>query len=138
RPNELTNLHQGCIVNCVYVGRRTRHRAQGATARAKARTDRMARVQVSDEVWASFRSGLGVTPVSIALGKLVEREVGRQRRRSANDAESARLALDDARLLTQELETLIGRLEAIAREHATRTSSRRQEPRASGNQQTPL
>jgi hypothetical protein len=98
----------------------------------------MARVQVSDEVWASFRSGLGVTPVSVALGKLVEREVGRQRRRSANDAESARLALEDARLLTRELETLIGRLEGIAGEHTTRMSSPRHEPRAPSDRQAPL
>jgi hypothetical protein len=71
----------------------------------------MARVHVSDEVWASFRAGLGVTPVNLALGELVERELGRQRRRSATDPERAQLALEDARSLIQELETLIRRIE---------------------------
>lgn len=74
----------------------------------------MARVQVDDDVWASFRAGLGVTPVSVALGELVEREVGRQRRRSAGSVETARLAIEDARALTEELEAMIVRLEGIA------------------------
>lgn len=73
----------------------------------------MARVQVSDEVWAAFRLGLGPRPVSVALGELVEREVGRQRRRSAGDVESVRLALEDARELSQELTVLTARLEAL-------------------------
>jgi hypothetical protein len=73
----------------------------------------MARVQVSDEVWASYRAGLGVTPVNVALGELVEREVGRQRRRSARDLGDARLALEDARSLAEELEALITRLERV-------------------------
>jgi hypothetical protein len=76
----------------------------------------MARVQVSDDVWASFRAALGVTPVSVALGRLVEREVGRQRRQSAGATETARLALDDARSLAQELEAMIRRLEGITDE----------------------
>ena len=75
----------------------------------------MARVQVSDETWASFRAGLGITPVSVALGKLVEREVGRQRRRSAGDLEAARQALEDAHAVADELTALIGRLERFAR-----------------------
>lgn len=74
----------------------------------------MARVQISDEVWASFRAALGVTPVNVALGELVEREVGRQRRRSADDVEGARLALEDARLTAKELERLAMRLERVA------------------------
>lgn len=73
----------------------------------------MARVQVSDETWASFRAGLGVMPVNVALGELVEREVGRQRRRSADDVQGARLALEDARSVAAELEALIKRLERI-------------------------
>ena len=47
----------------------------------------MARVQVSDEVWAAYRASLGTVPVSAALGELVRREVGRKARRSANDAD---------------------------------------------------
>src|SRR5438046_7212563 len=74
----------------------------------------MARVQVSDEAWASFRAGLGATPVNVALGELVEREVGRQRRRSAGDVEGARLALEDARSVAEELAALVARLERIA------------------------
>jgi hypothetical protein len=74
----------------------------------------MARVHVSDEVWRAYRVGLGPRPVSVGLGELVEREVGRQRRRAAGDLEGARLALEDARLLTQELNVLIARLEDIA------------------------
>ena len=74
----------------------------------------MSRVQVSDEVWSAFRVGLGPKPLSVALGELVEREVARQRRRSASDAEGARLALEDARSLAQELEQLISRLEPLA------------------------
>jgi hypothetical protein len=71
----------------------------------------MARVQVSDEVWAAYRASLGPTPVSVALGELVRREVGRAARRSASDPEGARLALENARQLVDELAALITRLE---------------------------
>jgi hypothetical protein len=74
----------------------------------------MARVQVSDEVWAAYRASLGATPVSVALGELVKREVGRAARRSANDAHGARLALEDARQLSDELAALTARLERAA------------------------
>lgn len=71
----------------------------------------MARVAVSDEVWAAYRAALGARPVSVALGELVRREVGRSARRSAADVQSIRLALDDARQLADELTALIVRLE---------------------------
>lgn len=71
----------------------------------------MARVQVSDETWTAFRAGLKDVPVSVALGELVRREVGRHQRRSAADADSVRIALDDARELAGELASLITRLE---------------------------
>jgi Arc/MetJ-type ribon-helix-helix transcriptional regulator len=71
----------------------------------------MARVQVSDEVWAAYRAGLGAMPVSVALGELVRREVGRRARRSASDLEGVRIALEDARKLSNELASLIARLE---------------------------
>jgi hypothetical protein len=74
----------------------------------------MARVQVSDEVWAAYRASLGATPVSVALGELVRREVGRAARGSANDAKGARLALEDARQLSDELAALTARLERAA------------------------
>jgi hypothetical protein len=74
----------------------------------------MARVQVSDEVWAAFRAGLGTTPVSVALGELVRREVARNARRSADDAAGIRIALADAREVADELTSLIARLERAA------------------------
>jgi hypothetical protein len=74
----------------------------------------MARVQVSDEVWAAYRAGLGATPVSVALGELVRREVGRSARRSASDLQRVRIALEDARQLSGELASLIVQLERVA------------------------
>jgi hypothetical protein len=75
----------------------------------------MARVHVSDEIWGAYRAGLGAIPVSVALGELVRREVGRSARRSASDANGARLALEDARQLSDELASLIARLERATR-----------------------
>jgi microcompartment protein CcmL/EutN len=77
----------------------------------------MARVQVSDEVWAAYRASLGATPVSVALGELVQREVGRMTRRSAGDVSGVRLALEDARELADELASLIDRLERATGAH---------------------
>jgi hypothetical protein len=73
----------------------------------------MARVQVSDETWTAYRSGLGATPVSVALGKLVEREVARHRRRIAVDASGVQDAVEDARAVARELAALISRLERV-------------------------
>jgi hypothetical protein len=78
--------------------------------------DRMARVQASDETWAAFRAQLGATPVSVALGRLVERDVARSLRRSKSDAEGVRVALEDAREVAEELASLIARLEREAGE----------------------
>ena len=85
----------------------------------------MARVQVSDEVWAAFRAGLGTTPVNVALGELVRREVARKARRSADDAAGIRIALADAREIADELKSLITRLE---RADADDLQSRESEP----------
>lgn len=71
----------------------------------------MARVNVSDETWAAFRAQLGLTPVSVGLGELVERAVAVERRRSASDVEGVRVALEDARVVASELAALIARLE---------------------------
>jgi hypothetical protein len=71
----------------------------------------MARVQVSDEVWAAYRIALNGKSVGAALGELVRREVARNARRSAEDLQGIRLALDDARELSRELAELIARLE---------------------------
>ena len=71
----------------------------------------MARVQVSDETWAAYRVSLGATPVSVAIGRLVEREVANHRLRTELDANAVRDAVQDARLVADELATLIARLE---------------------------
>jgi hypothetical protein len=71
----------------------------------------MARVQVSDELWSAFRASLGATPVSVALGELVRREVGRRERRTASDEQGVRLAVEDARAVADELQEMIARLE---------------------------
>lgn len=74
----------------------------------------MARVHVSDETWSAFRASLGATPASVALGRLVEREVARQRRRTEPDAAAVRDAIGEAREVVAELQTLIARLEMSA------------------------
>ena len=71
----------------------------------------MARVQVSDESWAAYRASLGITPVSVGLGRLVEREVASHRRRTAPDADEVRDAVVEARVVADELIRLIARLD---------------------------
>ena len=73
----------------------------------------MARVQVSDETWSAFRAGLGATPASVALGRLVEREVASRWRRAALDTEAVNAAIGEGRLVAEELATLISRLETL-------------------------
>lgn len=73
----------------------------------------MARVQIDDETWGEFRAQLATTPVSVALGGLVKREVARRRRLSASDPAGIRMALEDARDLAGELASMIARLEAM-------------------------
>jgi hypothetical protein len=73
----------------------------------------MARVQVSDETWSAFRASLGATPASVALGRLVEREVARRRRCAALDAEAVSAAIGEGRLVAEELAALISRLERL-------------------------
>jgi hypothetical protein len=104
-------LHQGDIVYAVDVGKRGRQRSEQARVEAATPVDRMARVHVSDETWAAFRSQLGVTPVSVGLGRLVERSVAQEGRRSASDPQGVRVAIDDARTVARELESMILRLE---------------------------
>jgi hypothetical protein len=71
----------------------------------------MARVQVDNETWSAFRASLGATPASVALGRLVEREVAAMRRRSAPDHEAINAAVEEARDLAAELSNLASRLE---------------------------
>ncbi|HME04852.1 MAG TPA: hypothetical protein VKG38_17650 [Solirubrobacteraceae bacterium] len=91
------------------MGKAARLRAERAEVEARARRDRMARVQVSDEVWSAFRASLGATPVNVALGELVRREVGM--RRTASDEQGVRLAVEDARAVAGELQEMIARLD---------------------------
>jgi hypothetical protein len=111
-----------CVVYVAYMGRRSRELQQRRQERERVRTtrDRMARVCVSDETWSAYRAVLGSTPVSVALGKLVEREVAAHRRRTALDADGVREAVRDARLVADELASLIVRLE---RSNAVRSGS---------------
>jgi hypothetical protein len=95
----------------VYVSKQRRLRAERAARKHADQRDRRARVQVSDEIWAAFRAGLGTSPVNVALGELVKREVGRKARRSADDAGGIQVALADAREVSDELTSLIARLE---------------------------
>jgi hypothetical protein len=82
----------------------------------------MARVQVSDETWSAFRAGLGSTPASLALGRLVEREVASWRRRAAADAGGVHRAVADARQVVDELSAMIRRLE-LAQSREQRSGS---------------
>lgn len=93
------------------MSKAARLRSARAEAEATAQRDRMARVQVSDEIWSAFRASLGATPVSVALGELVRREVGRGERRTASDEQGVRLAVEDARAVADELQEMIARLD---------------------------
>jgi hypothetical protein len=93
------------------MSKAARLRAKRAEGEAGARRDRMARVQVSDEVWTAFRASLGATPVNVALGELVRREVGRRERRTGSNEQGVRLAVEDARAVADELQDMITRLE---------------------------
>jgi hypothetical protein len=90
-------------IRCIQMGRRGRQREHRRETAGREARDRMARVQVSDETWSTVRAGLGSTPASVALGRLVEREVASRRRRSASDSGSVSQAVEDARVVVDEL-----------------------------------
>ena len=75
----------------------------------------MARVHVSDDVWAEFRRAAGNTPMSQVLGRLVEREVERARARRIRhgtvDDQLVLDALERARELHEDVAAIIERLE---------------------------
>jgi hypothetical protein len=79
----------------------------------------MARVRVSDDVWADFRAAAGNRPISEVLGELVSREVDRQRskRLRQGQLEPSELveALEDARRQRGDLELIVERLERLSR-----------------------
>jgi hypothetical protein len=74
----------------------------------------MARVHVSDNVWAEFRSA-DTTPLNLRLGELVTREVDRSRSRRLRegqlDDKDLVEALDRARDLHADLTAMVDRLE---------------------------
>jgi len=55
----------------------------------------MARVQIDDATCSAFRASLGATSASVALGRLVEREVAAARRRSAPDDVAVTAAVEE-------------------------------------------
>ena len=75
----------------------------------------MARVHVTDEVWAEFRAAAGRSPLNLVLGRLVEREVARTRSRRLKDGEMDDRELLDALGRAQQLhgdiEAIVARLE---------------------------
>ena len=89
----------------------------------------MARVHVSDEVWAEFRRAAGNTPMSQLLGRLVEREVERDRarriRQGSVDNQIVLDALERARELHDDVAAIIDRLE---RRSSPTVPERRDEP----------
>jgi hypothetical protein len=65
------------------MGRRGRQRARSASTGDSGESpvrDHMARVRVSDDVWADFRAAAGSRPLASLLAELVEAEVRRYRR----------------------------------------------------------
>lgn len=77
----------------------------------------MARVYVSDELWADFRASAYPRPLNIVLGELVGREVERFRSRRVReglvDDRELIEALDRARDLQEDLVAIIARLERL-------------------------
>jgi predicted DNA-binding protein (UPF0278 family) len=77
----------------------------------------MARVQVSDELWADFRALAGYRPISEVLGELVIREVERYRSRRLRagelDDREVLEALVRAREQQSDLAAIVARLEAL-------------------------
>lgn len=101
------------------MGRRARRQAaERAATRPPARRDHMARVHVTDEVWAEFRRAAGNTPMSQLLGRLVEREVERDRARRIRegtiDDQILLDALERARELHEDVAALVERIERRA------------------------
>lgn len=101
------------------MGKRSRQRirAEERGRPVPAKRDRMARVQVDDDVWREFRALAGYRAISEVLGELVEREVCRAR---SSRLRSGRLddrevvdALDRARAQQAELAAIVARLESL-------------------------
>lgn len=127
-PTSETHLHSVLRRRRVYdsaetsMGRKRRQQSRSAVSAVPASSEsptRMARVAVSDDVWADFRAAIGRRPISKVLGELVEREVQRYRSRRLRDGElDARElvdALERARMQQADLDAILRRLEALRR-----------------------
>ena len=90
----------------------------GRATEASGARDHMARVHVTDEIWADFRAVAGHTPLNVVLGRLVEREVARDRSRRLRegDVDDRELldALERARDMHADLQAIVIRLESRA------------------------
>jgi hypothetical protein len=100
------------------MARKSRNRkSPRQTASRVEHRDRMARVQVSDDMSADFRTAAGDRPISEVLGELVSREVDRYRskRLRQDQREPSELvdALEDARRQQQDLAMIVERLERL-------------------------
>jgi predicted CopG family antitoxin len=87
--------------------------------------DRMARVQVADDVWTDFRALAGNDSIATVLGRLVEREVDRYRSRrlKAGQLDDTELVdtLERAHQLHDQLAAIVERLEQrLDHQHAPR------------------
>lgn len=95
------------------MGKRQRARAGGGNPEPA--RDHMARVRVSDDVWADFHAASGSRSMAAVLAELVEGEVRRYRRErlTTGQADDRELlaALTHARELHADLEAIVGRLE---------------------------
>jgi hypothetical protein len=91
----------------------------------------MARVRVSDDVWADFRAAAGVTPLNLRLGELVTRDVDRYRSRRLRegtlDDDQLVDALERAQELHADLVALVHRLERRLERSARRRPGDREE-----------
>ena len=93
----------------------------GAKVDAEKKSDHMARVSVTDFVWADFKQAAGRRRVSVTayLGTLIEREVTRLRAVAAREeslsATEATAALAEVKSLTGDLASIANRLERAAK-----------------------
>jgi hypothetical protein len=98
------------------MGRRGRQRGKAAGgASAAAVPTHMARVRVSDDVWADFCALAGHRSISLRLSELVEADVRECRRRqvAAGTVDDRELleGFERARVLHADLTAVVGRLE---------------------------
>jgi DNA repair exonuclease SbcCD ATPase subunit len=101
------------------AGADVKQRKRELKAAAREANQHIARVDVSEEVWQEFKAQ---TPsISSELGRLVQREVERNRRQKATQKDATPQevleGLRTAEQLRTELETITKRLEALRKEH---------------------